>query len=159
MEKGVIKKFRPSGNQFLNNLFLVKKRDEVNRPVVNLMELNKFISYQHVKMEGLHLLKLILQKVDLMSKIDLRVAYFVIRLREDSRKFLRFEWTGNLYQFLCLYFELGQVQRVFTKPNNVSLNFSVALNNDKNYCVSGRHDPVWLRSRGNFDGKGNSEFS
>ena len=110
-------------------------------------------------MEGLHLLKLILQKVDLMSKIDLRVAYFVIRLREDSRKFLRFEWTGNLYQFLCLYFELGQVQRVFTKPNNVSLNFSVALNNDKNCCVSGRHDPVWLRSRGNFDGKGNSEFS
>lgn len=70
MEKGVIKKFRPSGNQFLNNLFLVKKRDEANRPVVNLMELNKFISYQHVKMEGLHLLKLILQKVDLMSKID-----------------------------------------------------------------------------------------
>lgn len=143
----------------MNNLFLVKKGDEANRPVVNLMELNKFISYQHVKMEGLHLPKLILQKVDLMSKFDLRVAYFVIPLRVDSRKFVRFEWTGGLCQFLSLYFELGQVERVFTKLNNFSLNFSVALNNDKNYCVSGRHDPVWLRSRGNFDGKGNSGFS
>ena len=110
-------------------------------------------------MEGLHLPKLILQKVDLMSKVDLRVTYFVIPLRVDSRKFVRFEWTGGLYQFLSLYFELGQVERVFTKLNNFSLNFSVALNNDKNYCVSGRHDPVWLRSRGNFDGKGNSGFS
>ena len=35
-------------------------------------------------MEGIHTLKLSLQKGDLMCKIDLKDAYFVILLREGS---------------------------------------------------------------------------
>ena len=44
LEKGAFLKVRPSENQFLSNLFLVKKKDMGNGPVLNLKELNKFIS-------------------------------------------------------------------------------------------------------------------
>ena len=66
-------------NQFLSSLFFVKKRhgEGGNLPVVNLKDLSKNIPYQHVKMEGLFLLKEMLLPGDKMCKIDLKDAYFL----------------------------------------------------------------------------------
>ena len=36
---------------FFSNLFLVEKKDDGNRPVINLKHLNQFIPYQHFKMD------------------------------------------------------------------------------------------------------------
>ena len=77
-------------DQFLSSLFLVKKKDGGNRPVVNLMDLNRNIPYQHFKMEGLFLLKEMLLPGDKMCKIDLKDAYFAISLSVESRKYVRF---------------------------------------------------------------------
>ena len=49
--KGAIEPVSPCTNQYLSNFFLVSKRDEGNRPVINLKHLNNFIPYQHFKME------------------------------------------------------------------------------------------------------------
>ena len=50
-------------------------------------------------MEGLFLLKKILQKNDYMCKIDLKDASFAVSLHSSSLKYIRFKWKGNLYQF------------------------------------------------------------
>ena len=47
---------------FLSDLFLEGKKDEGNRPVINVKDLNSFIPYEQFKMEGLHSLKLSLKK-------------------------------------------------------------------------------------------------
>ena len=83
--------------------------------MINLKHLNKFLPYQHFKMEGLHLLRDILQEGDYMYKIDLKDAYFTIPISKDSRKYLRFVWEGNLYEFLCLCFDLGPAPLIFRK--------------------------------------------
>ena len=57
LEKGAIQKVVPKQGQFVSNLFLVVKKDGGNRPVLNLKNFNKFIPYEHFKMEGLHCLK------------------------------------------------------------------------------------------------------
>jgi len=71
------------------------------RPVINLKGLNQKIQYLHFKMEGLFLLKDVLQSGDLMCKLDLKDAYFAVPLHPDSQKFVRFQWGQKNYQFLC----------------------------------------------------------
>ena len=50
-----------------------------------------------------------------MAKLDLKDAYFCIPLHKEYRKFVRFQWDGKLYEFLCLCFNLGPAPRIFTK--------------------------------------------
>ena len=66
-------------------------------------------------MERLHLLKEISEQDDYLSKLDLKDAYFYVPLNKQSRKYVRFEWEGSLYEFLFLCFGLGPAQRLFTK--------------------------------------------
>ena len=70
--------------------------------------LNLFIPYQHFKMERLHCLRNTLKKGDYMCKLDLKDAYFSVLLNPASRKFVRFLWSGKLYDFFT--FVLGQAQ-------------------------------------------------
>ena len=57
LKKVVIRECRPHSNQFVSTLFLVGKKDEGNRPVINFKKLNKLIPYRLFKMEGLHYLR------------------------------------------------------------------------------------------------------
>ena len=83
--------------------------------MINLKQLNTFILYKRFKMEGLHLLKEILERDHYLCKLDLKGAYFCVPLNKQSRKYVRFEWEGSLYKFLCLYFGLGPSPRLSTK--------------------------------------------
>ena len=115
LQKGAISKVQSVQGQFLSNIFLVTKKDGGFRPVINLKALNKFVPYEHFKMEGLHFLRDILQQGDYMCKIDLKDAYFGIPLAQKSQKYVRFSWKNNLYEFKCLCFGLGPAPRIFTK--------------------------------------------
>ena len=66
-------------------------------------------------MEGIHLLRNLLQPQDWLGKIDLKDAYFVIPVWKDHRKYLRFVWKGSLLEFACLLFGLAAAPRLFTK--------------------------------------------
>ena len=90
LEKGAIQKVVLTQGQFLSNLLLVEKKNEGNRPVINLENLKKFILYEHFKMEGLHCLKFLLEQDYLLRKIDLKEAYFSVPLNKNSQKFVRF---------------------------------------------------------------------
>ena len=61
LQKGAIQVVSPLKGEFISTVFLVKKKDGGNRPVINLKQLNSFV-YQHFKMEGLQLLKHLIQK-------------------------------------------------------------------------------------------------
>ena len=115
LKKGTIQQTEHQAGEFLSNTFLVGKRDEGNWPVVNLRYLNQFIPYQHFKMEALFCLPELLQEGDYMCKLDLKDAYFSAPLHQSSRNYVRFSWSGNLYEFLCLSFSLGPAPRIFTK--------------------------------------------
>ena len=66
-------------------------------------------------MEGLYLLKDLLRENDFMCKVDLKDACFCVLLHRNHQKILRFQWKGNVYEFLCLCFGLGPAPRIFTK--------------------------------------------
>ena len=70
-----------------------------NRPVINLKELNSYVTYQHFKMEGLYLLKHLVQTGDWMIKIDLKDAYFTVPVSNQHQTHWRFMHGGLRYQF------------------------------------------------------------
>lgn len=100
---------------FFSRIFLVPKKGGKFRPVVNLRPLNRCIRYRHFKMEGIHTVKDLLRRGDYMVRIDLKDAYFAIPICSQHRKYLRFRWRGQAYEFTCLPFGLAAAPRVFTK--------------------------------------------
>ena len=90
LEKGAIQKVVPTQGQFLSNLFLVKN-DGGSHPVINFKNLNKFIPYEHIKMEGLHCLKILLEQNNLLCEIDPKKVYFSVPINKSFQKFVRFE--------------------------------------------------------------------
>ena len=112
LRKAAIQQVKTEPGEFLSNLFLVNKKDGGHRPVTNLKFPSSFISYQHFKMEEMHLIKDLLQEHDFLIKIDLKDAYFGIPVDKNSRKYIRFQWEGNLYEFFCLCFGLDAAPQI-----------------------------------------------
>ena len=52
---------------------------------------------------------------DYLVSIDLKDAYFSIPIFKPHRKFLRFKWSDQTYEFTCLTFGYSLAPRVFTK--------------------------------------------
>ena len=102
-------------DSFVSRMFLVPKKDGSHRPIIDLRELNRFIRWEHFKMEGIHLLKDMLQEGDWMVKLDQKDAYFAVPIHQHHRQYLQTHWKGTRYQFNCLPFGLSSAPRVFTK--------------------------------------------
>jgi hypothetical protein len=59
-------------------------------PIFNLNNLNQWVAYEHLKMEGFHMIKSLPKESDIIVKIDLKDAYFCVLMHKDDNKFLRF---------------------------------------------------------------------
>lgn len=112
---GAVSLCQPCEGQFISRIFLIPKADGRKRFILNLKELNKFINTQHFKLEDLRTSIKLISKNSYMCTVDLKDAYFLIRVHENSRKFLRFQWNGSLYEFNVLPFGLNTAPYVFTK--------------------------------------------
>jgi hypothetical protein len=83
--------------------------------ILNLRELNKFITPHHFKMDTFEMsLKLVKQDC-CFGSIDLRHAYFSVSIAEEDQKYKRFIWKEFFFQYSCLPNGLTSVPRLFTK--------------------------------------------
>ena len=57
LENGSISKVCHSKEEYLSSLFLISRKVRGNRPIINVKDLNRFILYKNLRMEGLHCLK------------------------------------------------------------------------------------------------------
>ena len=64
-----------------------------------------------------HLLTILplLQKDAYMTSLDLTDAYFTLPIADEHRKYLRFAWRYELFEFTCLCFGLSSAPYLFTK--------------------------------------------
>lgn len=53
-------------------------------------------------MEDIQTIRKTARMVDWLAKIDLKDTYLSVPVREDCRRFLRFQWKSGVYEFLCL---------------------------------------------------------
>ena len=64
LEMGAIENFSNAQNQFLRNIFLMRKKDGGYRPVINLKTLDQFVPCMQFKMESLQTLKFMMKERD-----------------------------------------------------------------------------------------------
>ena len=101
--------------EFISNIFTRTKANGKIRIILNLKSLNKFVVYEHFKMEHLDFVCDLVRQQDWFGSIDLSDAYFAIPIAENSRKYLKFVWKGTLYNYRVLVFGLSSAPRIFTR--------------------------------------------
>lgn len=112
---GAIIKCEDVPGQVISNIFLIPKSDGTFRFILNLKNLNKFVSTHHFKMEDIRTVSKLVSKYDFMANIDLKEAYFFVPIHSTSKKYLRFKFQNQTYEFQCLPFGLSSAPYVFTK--------------------------------------------
>ena len=103
------------GQGFFSNIFPVIKADGTARVILNLKVLNEYITHVHFKMESVSdVLNLVQHNCYFMS-VDFKDAYFSIYVKPSDRKWLKFMWKDQAFQFTCLPQGLTSAPRIFTK--------------------------------------------
>lgn len=115
LRKGAIRKCNYVKGQFLSSYFLVPKPDGDVRFILNLKDLNSYIKTEHFKLEDIRTACNLISKNSFMVVLDLQDAYLTVPIHKSYRKFLRFEFKGQIFEFLVLPFGLAPAPWVFTK--------------------------------------------
>ena len=100
---------------FYSTIFLTKKKSGGLRPILNLSNLNLYLQRFHFRMETLRSIIKSLQQGEWTIALDLTDAYFHVPIRPSHRRYLRFCFNGQCYQYRALPFGLSTAPRLFTK--------------------------------------------
>ena len=140
--KRVIEEIPPTQSTpgFYSRLFLVPKKTG---------GMNSYLSVPHFKMETNRSIRACILPGMLTTKLDLSDAYFHIPISLASRKFLRFVWNNNVYQFLAVPFGLAVAPQVFTRVFQTVIAHLHTLVNSSSF-LSGRFSSEGIRFRNSF---------
>ena len=83
LDKGAIRLCTHTQGEFISNIFTRPKRSGGFRIILNLKQLNKYVKYEHFKMEHIDQVTDLIYPNDVMTSIDLKDAYFSISLHES----------------------------------------------------------------------------
>ena len=114
LKAGIIEISPTQNEDYLSNFFTIQEPTK-RRPILDCTQLNQFLQYQHFKMERVPALRQIIEKDDLMCKLDLKDAYVVVPIHPTSQQFLTFKHQNIVYQYRSMAFGLSVAPRVFTK--------------------------------------------
>ncbi|XP_034289304.1 uncharacterized protein LOC117675085 [Pantherophis guttatus] len=107
------------GLGYYSRLFVIRKSSGGWRAILDLKSLNRRIVYRRFKMQSLQTILEGIRVGDLLSSIDLTEAYLHVPILPSHRRFLRFCFANNHYQYRALPFGLSSAPRVFTKLMSV----------------------------------------
>ncbi|KAG0735927.1 hypothetical protein G6F57_013673 [Rhizopus arrhizus] len=91
------------------------------KTILDCSQLNRFLQYQHFKMEGVPALRHIIEKDNLMCKLDLKDAYVVVPIHPAFQQYLTFKHQEVVYQYKSMAFGPSVAPRVFTKMMHYAL--------------------------------------
>ena len=115
LAKNVITRTVHETSQFISPIFCVPKKDNKVRLILNLKKLNSFVVYHHFKMETIQSVMKMITPNCWMASIDLKDAYYSVKIHPDYQKYLKFKYEGVLYAYTAYPNGLASCPRQFTK--------------------------------------------
>ena len=82
--------------EFISPTFSVPKKDDNVRLILNLKKLNTFVENSHFKMESIQTVLKLVTPNCWMASLDLKDAYYSVKIRPDFQKCLKFSYKGTL---------------------------------------------------------------
>ena len=115
LKKGVITKGDEKHAKFVSGIFTRPKKDGSMRFILNLKYLNKYMEYNHFKMESINHVFNVIRPNAYMASVDLKDDFFSISICIEDQKYLFFRHRGIFYKFTCMPNGYGPAMRAFTK--------------------------------------------
>ena len=103
------------GLGYLSLIFLREKKENKQRLILKLKELNKFIPHHHFKMGSLKSALNMTRKRCFMTSIDHTDAYCSVSIENSLQNFSGFQFQGKFYRYACLPNALISAPRIFAK--------------------------------------------
>ena len=97
----------PGTPGFYSRIFLVPKKNETLRLIIDLSLLNRYVEKQAFKMETVKSVRQAMRLNDWVVSIDLTDAYLHVSIHHQSRKYLRFVHEDQVYHFSALPFGMS----------------------------------------------------
>ncbi|XP_065056974.1 uncharacterized protein LOC135685096 [Rhopilema esculentum] len=142
LSKKVLSNVTHENSEFISPIFCVPKQDNKVRLILNLKKLNSFVSYKHFKMETIqHVLTMITPSC-WMASIDLKDAYYSVKIHPGYQKFLKFTFQNQLYAYTAYPNGLSSCPRQFTKL----LKPPIATLRSQGHIVSNYIDDIYIQS-------------
>ena len=83
--------------------------------ILNLKHFNVFVPHVHFKMESLQDVICLIQPGVWMGSVDLKDAYYSVRVHHLYKKFFTFYWHGRFYEYNRMPNGYAQAPLLFTK--------------------------------------------
>ena len=123
VSKNIVEKTVHEEGEIISNIFPRTKKSGKTRIIGNFKDLNAEICYHKFKQTTIQTIIDMMRPNQFMCSIDLTDAYYCIKVDPSYRKFLKFIWNEQLYQFTCLAQGIGCAPRLFTKAMKVPLSY------------------------------------
>ena len=101
--------------EFISNIFFRPKKDGGIRVILNLRNFNEYVQPSHFKMNSLQSAIDLMRPRAYMASVDFKSAYYSVAIRPLYRKYLRFIYRDQKYEFCCLPNGLSTGPRDFTQ--------------------------------------------
>ena len=141
LDLGVLSPSRHEQGECLSPIFVTPKRDGSYRLVFNFKNCNQAVLYRYFKMDTLNSVISMISPGAYFASLDLKHAYYTIPVALEQRKFFKFLWLGNFYEFNALPMGLSSSPRIFTKVMKPPL----AYLRQKGCTVSGYIDDFFIQ--------------
>ena len=115
LAKGVITPSSHEEGEYISPIFTRAKKDGSFRVILNLKCLNTHVQYTQFKMDSLNTVLQMVKPGCFMASIDLKDAYYSVPIVTADQKYLKFQWQGKLFKFVCFPNGLAFCPRKFTK--------------------------------------------
>ena len=115
LDLGVLSLSVHENGQCISPIFVTPKPDGSHRLIFNFKNCNQAVQHRHFKMDTLNSVVNLISPGAYFASLDLKHAYYTIPIAVEQRKYLKFLWAGNLYEFNALPMGLTSSPRIFTK--------------------------------------------
>ena len=123
LSRGIIEHSKIENNQVISNIFCRNKPSGEIRIIGNFHDLNAQIIYKKFKQTTVSAVLDMVTPGCFMTSIDLKDAYYCLAIYHGFRKFVKFKWQNQLFQFTCMGNGIGSAPRIFTKVMKIPISY------------------------------------